>query len=235
LTARNNHSHADHSLQMDRIYRRQRYIYDLSRKYFLFGRDRLVRQLGAKAGEQIVEIGCGTARNLIRIARAYPGVQLYGLDASAEMLRTAEAAIARAKLSDRIVLRQGLAEELTPAAFGLQRPFDHAIFSYSLSMIPDWRAALAAASNSLKPDGFVHVVDFGDFKKFWGTFERSFTAYLNLWHVTPRTDFLRALEAPGRSPEALALDLLTGRYAFVVKAVPSAILSRLQRSTGTSR
>ena len=57
---------------MDRVYRHQRYIYDLTRKYYLFGRDRLIRELDLKPGERLVEIGCGTARNLVRIARRYP-------------------------------------------------------------------------------------------------------------------------------------------------------------------
>ena len=92
---------------MDKVYRRQRHIYDLTRKYYLLGRDRLVKDLGAKPGETVIEIGCGTARNLIKIAEAYPGARLFGLDASAEMLRTAQEAIERAKLSDRIVLVHG--------------------------------------------------------------------------------------------------------------------------------
>ena len=107
------------------------------------------RSAGASRAQSIVEIGCGTARNLIRIAERYPGVKLYGLDASAQMLRTAGDAIARAKLSGRIALKHGLAEDVTPGFFGLEQPFDHAIFSYSLSMIPDWRAALTAAASSV--------------------------------------------------------------------------------------
>ena len=57
---------------MDRVYRYQRYIYDFTRKYYLFGRDRLIRELALKPGERVVEIGCGTARNLIRMARPTP-------------------------------------------------------------------------------------------------------------------------------------------------------------------
>ena len=224
IESKKSNDHADHSVLMDRIYRRQRYIYDLTRKYFLFGRDRLVRQLGAHPGERIVEIGCGTARNLIRIAKAYPDAKLYGLDASIEMLRTAEAAVARAKLSDRIMLKHGLAEDLSPAAFGLERTFDHAIFSYSLSMIPDWRAALAAACRAMRPDGFVQVVDFGDLKNFWAPANRGLRAWLRLWHVAPRDELLLALEAATGSPEDYSLYLLPGRFAFVLKATPGAIL-----------
>src|SRR5436190_741980 len=53
-----------HSEMMDRVYRRQRHIYDLSRKFFLLGRDRLIGALKPPPGGQVLEIGCGTARNL---------------------------------------------------------------------------------------------------------------------------------------------------------------------------
>jgi S-adenosylmethionine-diacylgycerolhomoserine-N-methlytransferase len=214
---------ADHAALMDKVYRRQRHIYDLSRKYYLLGRDRLVKELGAKPGERIVEIGCGTARNLIRIAETYPGTRLYGLDASAEMLRTAREAVARAGLSDRIQLEHALAEELTPALFGLDQPFDHAIFSYSLSMIPDWRGALKRAAQCLRTEGFVHVVDFGDLESLWPIARKGLRFWLRLFHVAPRDELLRWLEAAGETPDDRSLRVWPGRYAFVLKASPSAI------------
>src|SRR6185503_7305732 len=208
---------------MDRVYRRQRHFYDLTRKYYLLGRDRLVRDLQAQPGQTVVEIGCGTARNLIRIAERYPGARLYGLDASREMLRTAEESIARAKLSGRIALKHGLAEDVTPRFFGHDGPFDHAIFSYSLSMIPDWRAALAAAASSVRAEGRVHVVDFGDQRTLWPIARRGLRAWLALFHVTPRDELLGALEAKGSAEAGYALHVLPGRYAFVLKASPAAI------------
>jgi S-adenosylmethionine-diacylgycerolhomoserine-N-methlytransferase len=219
------HDDASHAALMDRVYRRQRHFYDLTRKYYLLGRDRLVRELQAKPGETVVEIGCGTARNLIRIAEAYPGVKLYGLDASAQMLRTADESIARSNLTGRIALRHGLAEDVTPALFGLDKPFDHAIFSYSLSMIPDWRAALAAAAASVRPDGRVHVVDFGDQRTLWPIARRGLRTWLALFHVTPRDELLGALEAKGVAQAGYALHVLPGRYAFVLKAAPAAVAS----------
>ncbi|HEY0281515.1 MAG TPA: hypothetical protein VGC27_02700 [Rhizomicrobium sp.] len=33
----------NHAALMDEIYRHQRYVYDLTRKYYLFGRDRLIK------------------------------------------------------------------------------------------------------------------------------------------------------------------------------------------------
>jgi S-adenosylmethionine-diacylgycerolhomoserine-N-methlytransferase len=218
-----------HAALMDRVYRRQRHFYDLTRKYYLLGRDRLVRDLQARPGQTIVEIGCGTARNLIRIAERYPGVKLYGLDASAQMLRTAGDAIDRAKLSGRIELKHGLAEDVTPAFFGVDHPFDHAIFSYSLSMIPDWRAAIAAAASSVRHDGRVHVVDFGDQRSLWPVARRSLRAWLALFHVTPRDELLGALESTGGEREGYSLHVLPGRYAFVLKAAPDAIAGLMRK------
>ena len=214
---------AGHAQLMDRVYRHQRHFYDLTRKYYLLGRDRLVRDLEARPGQSIVEIGCGTARNLIRIAERYPGVKLFGLDASAQMLRTADESIARAKLSRRIELRHGLAEDVTPGFFGLDEPFDHAIFSYSLSMIPDWRGALRSAAASVRAEGRVHVVDFGDQETLWPVARRGLRAWLKLFHVTPRDELLGALEAI-EAQTGFALHVLPGRYAFVLKAAPDAVM-----------
>ena len=44
-------------------------------------------------GENVLEIGCGTGRNLIILARKYPKTNFFGLDASAAMLETAQSKI----------------------------------------------------------------------------------------------------------------------------------------------
>jgi len=221
-----------HAALMDRVYRNQRHIYDLSRKYYLLGRDRLIRELRAQPHERAIEIGCGTARNLIAIAKTYPGVALYGIDASSEMLRTAGESVGRAGLQSRIVLKQGLAEMLSPQLFALKGNFDHAIFSYSLSMIPDWRGALAAAAASVRQGGSIHVVDFGDLKKLWGPASRGLRAWLRLFHVAPRDELLTALEGAKGRPDC-SLHILPGRYAFVFRASPSAIGEILDAGTKT--
>ena len=203
---------AEHAGLMDRVYRRQRHIYDFTRKYYLFGRDRLIGQLALEPSETLVEVGCGTARNLIAIARRYPGARLFGLDASEAMLETARGAVRRAGLDDRITLVQGLAEELSPARFGVGS-LDRVMFSYSLSMIPDWRGALAAGFAALTPGGTVHVVDFGDLTGLGRAAEQAMRAWLRLFHVTPRVEFLAALEEVARKQGGLVL--LPGRYAFL--------------------
>ena len=193
---------------MDQVYRHQRYVYDFTRKYYLFGRDSLIRDLGLEPGQRLVEIGCGTARNLIAIARRYPQTKLYGLDASAQMLETARVQVTRAGLEDRITLVHALAEDLSPADFG-EEGFEHVLFSYSLSMIPGWRQALAVSVRTLSKQGFVHIVDFGDFQNMPG--KKLLLAWLGIFHVRPRVELLEEMEIElGQN----GLILLPGRYAF---------------------
>jgi S-adenosylmethionine-diacylgycerolhomoserine-N-methlytransferase len=86
---------------MNRIYRRQRHIYDATRKWFLLGRDRLIDDLRPGPGAAVLEIGCGTGRNLIVAARRYPDAQFFGIDVSTHMLTSAIESIAHAGLSAR--------------------------------------------------------------------------------------------------------------------------------------
>jgi S-adenosylmethionine-diacylgycerolhomoserine-N-methlytransferase len=206
-----------HAALMDKVYRRQRYIYDLTRKYYLFGRDRMIRELALRPGEKVVEVGCGTARNLIRIAKLYPQTELFGLDASSEMLRTAADNIARAGLTHRVRLVHGYAEKLTPALFGLESPFDRILFPYSLSMIPDWRGALAAAEACLAMGGSIHVVDFGDLSGLGALAGALLRGWLRLFHVKPRTEILHEIEAKlaTQAPASDRVAILPARYAFL--------------------
>jgi S-adenosylmethionine-diacylgycerolhomoserine-N-methlytransferase len=208
----------EHSELMDRVYRHQRHIYDLTRKYYLFGRDRVIRNLGLRSGDKLVEVGCGTARNLIAIGHRYSGVQLYGLDASHEMLRTAQENVRKTQRGNQaalnVAISQGYAEDMDSSTFGPgAAPFDRALFSYSLSMIPDWRGALAAAASVLKPDGLIDIVDFGDLASLGPLAGGALRGWLKLFHVEPRAEILGAVEPAARDLGG-ELWISPGRYAF---------------------
>lgn len=199
---------------MDRMYRLQRHIYDLTRKYYLLGRDGLIERLDARPGEAVLEVGCGTARNLVKMARRYPQARFLGLDASAEMLKTAAAAVARAGLAGRIPLAQAYAQSFTPATFGLDAPFDRIVFSYTLSIIPGPVEALDNALAQLRPGGSLHVVDFGDAADLPGWFRRLLAWWLEKFHVAHRPEVgawfaARSAEGAGR----LRTRTIGGRYA----------------------
>src|SRR5271165_2999203 len=133
----------DAAALMDRMYRHQRHVYDLTRKYYLAGRDEAIARLKPGPEDTVLEIGCGTGRNLIRAARAYPEARFHGLDVSGEMLATAGAAIRRAGLAERIVFARGDATASDPAPLFGRVAFERVLISYALSMIPPWREALA--------------------------------------------------------------------------------------------
>jgi S-adenosylmethionine-diacylgycerolhomoserine-N-methlytransferase len=173
---------------MDRVYRHQRYFYDATRKYFLLGRDHLIACLGPPTGGSVLEIGCGTGRNLILAKRAHPDAHAYGIDISSEMLSTAHANLARAGLADAVVLARGDAAFFDPEALFGRPCFDRVFFSYSLSMIPRWREALELAVRCLAPGGRLHVVDFGQQEHLPAWFRRLLFAWLGRFHVSPRAE-----------------------------------------------
>jgi len=204
---------ADHRMQrMERMYRLQRFIYDPTRRFYLPGRDRAIAELEAGPGTAVLEIGCGTGRNLMHIARRYPGARVFGVDASAAMLRTARARRARAGVAHRIRLARGDAVADDPAAmFDVAGGFDRVLFSYALSMIGLWRAALARAVAALAPGGRLHVVDFGAMTGLPGAVRGGLRAWLALFGVRPCPEVVAALEA--RAGTVVATDILGG-YAF---------------------
>jgi S-adenosylmethionine-diacylgycerolhomoserine-N-methlytransferase len=173
---------------MDRMYRHQRRIYDLTRKFYLLGRDGMIRGLKPSPEMRVLEIGCGTARNLIVAAKYFPDADFFGLDISEEMLITARVNITRDLLDDAIEVAQADATNFDPKAlFGVER-FERIFISYSLSMIPVWRATLQHAMAKLAPQGELHIVDFGDQRGLPGVFARGLQRWLQLFHVTPRND-----------------------------------------------
>jgi S-adenosylmethionine-diacylgycerolhomoserine-N-methlytransferase len=180
---------------MDRMYRRQRRIYDLSRKYYLFGRDEMIARLQAESGFGVLEIGCGTGRNLIMAARAYPRALFFGLDVSRQMLDTASTSIARAQLAARITVAQGDATAFdSDILFGRPR-FERVMISYALSMIPQWREALAQALEVVAVGGSLHVVDFGNCASWPKPFKAALRRWLAAFDVTPRDDLGETLAA----------------------------------------
>src|ERR1700761_2812624 len=179
---------------MDDMYRRQRHIYDLSRKFYLLGRDEAIARLRPAPGDTVLEIGCGTGRNLVKLAQAYPEARLFGLDVSREMLATAAASIARAGLTSRITLAQADATAFdTQGLFGCAS-FERVMISYALSMIPPWREALAQALDVLAPGGLLEIVDFGDCAGLPSPFKAGLRRWLAAFGVTPCEHLSGALE-----------------------------------------
>jgi S-adenosylmethionine-diacylgycerolhomoserine-N-methlytransferase len=208
---------ASHSNLMDGVYRHQRHIYDLTRKYYLLGRDQLIDGLDVPAGGTALELGCGTGRNIVLAARRYRDVKFFGLDISNEMLETAKISIAREGIAGRVALAQGDATAFdTRALFG-ETGFDRVFISYSLSMIPGWEKAVGAALASLKPGGSLHIVDFGQQERLPLWFRTVLHAWLAKFHVEPRATLRQVLESECEKQGA-SLSFETLYRGYAVKA-----------------
>lgn len=214
---------------MDRIYRRQRHIYDVTRRYYLLGRDLMIGRLAPAAGDRVLEIGCGTGRNLILAARRYPDVRWFGIDVSTEMLTSAIEAITRARLSSRVRVAHADATAFDPDRLFQTAQFERVFISYSLSMIPAWPAVLDRAITHLTPGGELHVVDFGGQQGLPRWFRGLLRRWLALFHVAPRDNLEAALAAKARHLGAtLTVERLYRDYAQYARLMlPYEELSRL--------
>jgi S-adenosylmethionine-diacylgycerolhomoserine-N-methlytransferase len=199
------------------MYRSQRHIYDLTRRFFLLGRERLLATVDVPEGGTVLEIGCGTARNLIRIAHAYPSARLFGLDVSDEMLKSAAQAIGRAGLANQIRVSQGDALTFDADRLFGAKEFDRICFSYSLSMIPSWRDALARSVTMLSPQGSLHVVDFGQCEGLPTLFRALLFRWLRQFHVEPREGLVLEFSRLTRVHGAIfKLDSILGGYGWLL-------------------
>ena len=99
MTAVGSDRSREHARRMDRMYRLQRHVYDATRKYYLFGRDAAIQGLDIPPDGSVLEIGCGTGRNLALIGRLFPQARLFGLDelevSEADILHGAALGVAR--------------------------------------------------------------------------------------------------------------------------------------------
>jgi S-adenosylmethionine-diacylgycerolhomoserine-N-methlytransferase len=202
---------ARHGDLMDRIYRHQRHVYDLTRKYYLLGRDQLIAELDPPPRGTVLEIGCGTGRNLLAVRRRYPEARLHGLDISDAMLATA-----RDNSRGRgIAYAKADAADFDPKALFGEASFDRIFISYALSMIPSWQAALASAVRMLAPDGELHVVDFGQQERLPKVFRAALRAWLAKFHVIPRAHLRDAMEQMAkRQGAAVTFTPVKGGYAW---------------------
>lgn len=139
-----------------RYYKLHSGIYDASRWSFLFGRKAIVERLAITASpKQILEVGCGTGKNLTLLAEVFKDAHITGVDVSADMLAVAKRKTAR--FGDRL----SLAEQAYPQPHPNGRKYDLILFAYALSMFnPGWETAITSAVNDLNEGGTLAVVDF---------------------------------------------------------------------------
>ena len=170
--------------KMEAYYRFQSKIYDLTRWSFLFGRAGLIAKLPVlPAGAVVLEIGCGTGFNLIRLARKYPKANIYGIDTSSDMLNIAKEKL---KKHQHVNFLHGAYGTETVRIH--EKP-DLIVFSYALSMInPQYAELVQRAYQDLKPGGIIAVADFNYSPLAW------FRKHMSNHHVRMEKHLLPVLD-----------------------------------------
>ena len=146
----------DHAARMESFYAGQASGYDDFRRRLLHGRKKLWASIDVPGGGVWVDLGGGTGANLELFGPEIHKLRkVYVVDLAASLLEVAGKRIerhgwenAQAVDADATTFRpdEGTADVVT--------------FSYSLTMIPNWFAAVENALAMLRPGGLIGVVDF---------------------------------------------------------------------------
>jgi S-adenosylmethionine-diacylgycerolhomoserine-N-methlytransferase len=181
-----------HQERLDSFYGGQAEGYDAFREHLLKGRKELYESLPVPENGVWIEMGGGTAHNLQylgeRISRL---AKVYVVDLSTSLLKIASRRIEQRGWTN-VELVEADVTTFTPP----QGQADVVTFSYSLTMIPDWFAAIEQAERLLRPGGTIGVVDFYVARKYpqeghkkHGWITRSFwPSWMSLDNVFPSPD-----------------------------------------------
>ncbi len=151
------------------------------------------RLLATVAIERALDVGTGTGRHALRLARR--GIAVTGIDLSPDMLAVAQRSAEREGLT--LDLRLGSVEDALPFAAG---SFDLVVSGLMLSHVANLRLVIDEFFRVLRPGGFLLATDFHPdvVAQGWRAEMRHNGAIY--WLPNPgatRADYLRALEAAG--------------------------------------
>lgn len=153
-------------------------IYDVTRRYYLIGREAALKRLYREPWSRLVEMGPGTGRNLHKLHQKRAQAQLGGVEPSNAMLKRVR------RRCPYATVVEGFAEDAQVQDL-LGGPPDRILFSYTLSMVQDPKAALLNARRQVAPDGEVLVVDFGDLGHILEPARSGLKRWLETFHVHP--------------------------------------------------
>ncbi len=149
-------STGDHARDLDRFYGPQAQAYDSFRERLLPGRPAFMQALPLPAGAHVVDLGAGTGRHWHYVAERLPGLASLTLVDLCTPLQH----IARQRFAGQPQVQVVHCDATTWRPLPTLPPADVVVFSYSLSMMTDWQAALANARAILRPGGVLALIDF---------------------------------------------------------------------------
>ena len=152
----------NHAERMESFYGGQAKNYDDFRRRLLKGREELWSMIPKPHNAVWVDMGGGTGANIENFGSDISQLKhVYVVDLSKSLLT-----VARDRFYQRGWTNVSTIEADATKFRPKDGPVDVVTFSYSLTMIPDWIAAIENALAMLKPGGLIGVVDFYVSRKF---------------------------------------------------------------------
>lgn len=118
--------------------------------------------LGITPGARVLEVGCGSGLNQPLLIEALgEGGKIVAIDASAQMLKLAEARAKEQGYADRVTFIHGDARKLDVLLreAGEAGEFDALSFTLILTVVPDWRRVFELGYAQLKVGGRCGIMD----------------------------------------------------------------------------
>ena len=171
-----------HAKNVAQYYRLHAPIYDVTRWSFLFGRKTLIDQIPSlPAQPNILEVGCGTGKNLIYLKQRFPDADITGIDLSTDMIGKAHKNITTPSINlKKMRYGSGKLKEET---------YDLILLSYTLTMMgAEYSYIVSRIKNNLNANGYLAVVDFHTSPFSW------FRKWMNVNHVDFSGDWYPLLE-----------------------------------------
>ena len=132
---------------LERFYRWQALVYDISRSLFLFWYERAVSYLNIKQHDSVLDVACGTWKWIKYLKRRTRYVTW--IDYSPSLL-----AVAKKKYPDWLFIQWDV------STYVYDHKFNKAICAYSLSMIDEREKTIQHTRNILTDNGIFVILDF---------------------------------------------------------------------------
>jgi ubiquinone/menaquinone biosynthesis C-methylase UbiE len=120
-------------------------------------KSQLVKQAGIQPGQRVLDLGCGTATLTILVKQVHPESNVVGLDGDEKALEIGARKVRGAGLD--IQLRNGISYEMDFPDNSFDRVLSSLLFHHLTS--ENKRRTLAEIHRVLKPEGELHIADWG--------------------------------------------------------------------------
>jgi ubiquinone/menaquinone biosynthesis C-methylase UbiE len=118
---------------------------------------RLIELAQIRPGYRVLDLGCGTGTLTVMVKQAHPNSEVTGLDGDPQILTIARRKAAQAGLP--ITFDEGMAYQLPYPDASFDRVLSSMVFHHLTTQ--DKERTLAEIHRVLKPDGELHLADFG--------------------------------------------------------------------------